>query len=112
MTWLDLSIKLRHGEPVGTDLESLSMHRARMLIAVITLAGCLTGCATVRGIFGAVSPAQEETSAPGTQPLTPSSEKPRSIQTSEDMERARKTLPGGLGADQANSQHSIAIPPQ
>jgi hypothetical protein len=92
--------------------ESFCMVRTRMVIGAFIVLGCLAGCATVRGIFGATSPSEENTATPGTQPLAPSNDKPRAIETSEDMERARKTLPGGLGGDQGNSQHSIAIPPQ
>jgi predicted small secreted protein len=94
--------------------------------AALTLA-LLSGCSTVRGVFGGAQKAgdaAEKGIAVGPPPAdgaavaatdTPAAAPVKAAaapSVGEDMRRAADRLPRGLAGDTANSAHTLPIPPQ
>jgi len=96
----------------------------RVGLILISAALLLTGCSTVRGIFGATEDAIEanqtprEIGAPDAGEATGSTNrngnaKKAATAPSEDIKRAAKRLPDNLAGDSANAAHlGEPIPPQ
>lgn len=96
----------------------------RVGFILISAALLLTGCSTVRGIFGATEEAIEANQTPR-ELGSPDAEATDAASTgnaktagaaaapSEDIKKAAKRLPGNLAGDSANAAHlGESIPPQ
>jgi predicted small secreted protein len=89
--------------------------------AALTMA-LLSGCSTVRGVFGQAQKAgdaAEKGLALGPDAPPPASDAPAAPSKAasapslgEDIRRAADRLPRGLAGDTANSAHTLPIPPQ
>ena len=86
----------------------------RVGLILISAALLLTGCSTVRGIFGGGNNAAEASQTSGETGASDSGRKARAaISPSEDIKKAAKRLPDNLAGDSANAAHlGEPIPPQ
>lgn len=90
----------------------------RVGLILISAALLLTGCSTVRGIFGGAEDAIEANQTPreiGAPDASAANGKKAkaAIAPSEDIKKAAKRLPDTLAGDSANAAHTgEAIPPQ
>ena len=86
----------------------------RVGLILISAALLLTGCSTVRGIFGGGDNSAETSQTSGEATASDSGRKARAaISPSEDIKKAAKRLPDTLAGDSANAAHTgEAIPPQ